>query len=61
MIHIKEQEGAFILEDVLEAICAAASIRRHPHIFGNDNDKVSKVEEIVKNGFDQRKYRRKKI
>ncbi len=32
--RMAEEEGAFVFEDVVEAICAKM-IRRHPHIFGN--------------------------
>lgn len=43
--RIKEQEGVFSLEEVLETICAKL-IRRHPHVFGND--KITEIEDIIK-------------
>jgi ATP diphosphatase len=35
--QIAEERGAFDLDDVMEAICDKL-VRRHPHIFGSDNE-----------------------
>ena len=43
---IAKNEGHFSIEDVLNAICEKM-IRRHPHIFGNDNWETA--EEVLKN------------
>lgn len=47
--QIGEDEGYFSMEDVLQAV-ASKMIRRHPHVFGNDNVKNS--EEVLQNWQD---------
>ena len=42
--EMKEEEGAFSLEDILKDI-SAKLIRRHPHVFGNS--KVNSINEII--------------
>jgi tetrapyrrole methylase family protein/MazG family protein len=53
IIHIKEQEGKFIIQEVLDSI-SKKLIRRHPHVFGNEtvksvNDVITKWEYIKTN------------
>lgn len=50
---IKEQEGAFYLDEIIQGITEKI-IRRHPHVFGNEKDKtisgiIKKWEEIKVN------------
>ena len=41
-----EKEGAFSTEDVLKAIYEKL-VRRHPHVFGNEDDRMKTAEEVI--------------
>lgn len=42
--RIKEQENAFVIEDVLSGICRKL-VRRHPHVFGEK--KIRNIKDII--------------
>ena len=44
--RLAEEDGNFDLEDVARGI-ADKLIRRHPHVFGDDKDKMQSSEEVI--------------
>jgi len=45
---LAKRDGAFTLEDVIEAICTKL-VRRHPHVFGENKINVKDSSEVLKN------------
>ncbi len=54
--QMADEEGAFALDDVIEAICRKM-IRRHPHVFGDEN---ARSAHLAKGFWDDVKARERK-
>ena len=53
--QLAEEEGSFTFDDVIEAICRKM-VRRHPHVFGDDEARSAK---LAKGFWDEMKAREK--